>query len=62
MRGFPTSTANPAVWSSSIEAARAAKSERSIVTLPPPHIRSFPLSRTRSPTMTYGSPESGFAR
>ena len=31
---------------------------RSIVTRPPPHIRSLPLNRTRSATMTYGSTES----
>ncbi len=45
----------PAPVSSRSESEREVKSLRSTVTLPPAKIRSSPLKRTRSPTITYGS-------
>ena len=45
----------PLPVSSLSESPRAAKSLRSIVTLPPAQSRSLPFSRTRSATMMYGS-------
>ena len=45
----------PAPVSSRIESERAAKSLRSMVTLPPAQILSLPLNRTRSATIRYGS-------
>ena len=62
MRGWPTSTPTPRVSSRAMESARAARSLRSMVTLPPPHMRSLPLKRTRSATMRYGSLESAVPR